>query len=139
VNRAKIRQACESHLKALAPEFPTAWPNVNFNPPDGPFQAPFILYAEPDDRGFRDSAAIQRGIFIITLLYPTNQGPFAAQSKAEDVADHFKRGTSVAIAGEGSHSVIFDRTPEITSGDVEENRFVVRVKCRFYSQLEASL
>lgn len=133
MSNAKIRQACETHLHALQPPLPTAWQNTNFNPPSGPFQAPFILFAQPEDRGYADSPFEQRGIFIVTLLYPTNQGPQPAQDRAELVRKHFERGT---VLDAGGFNVIFDRTPEITGGDVEEGRFVVRVRCRFFAHID---
>lgn len=129
-----IRAACEAHLKALEPAFPTAWNNVNFQPPVGPYQIPDFLFAEPDDRGFRDNPYMQRGIFSIRLFYPTNQGAGPAETKAEQLRDHFYRGLSL-MTSEG-FSVIFDRTPENSGGEiVEEGRFFIIVRCRFYAYI----
>ncbi len=128
-----IRAACEARLKALDPAFPTAWNNVNFVPPAGAFQVPDNYFAEPDDRGFRNSPYIQRGIFTIRLFYPTNQGPGPADTKAEQLRDHFYRGLSL-LTTEG-FNVIFDRTPEITGGEVVEGRFFMSVRCRFFAHI----
>lgn len=124
----------ETHLKALAPAFPTAYENTNFKPPEGPFQVPTFLFAEPDDIGFKDSPFIQRGIMTVTLAYPTNQGSKQANAKALDIRNHFPRGLSLPLTGGGN--VIVDRTPEITGGSIEGDRFIIRVRIRFYAVLE---
>jgi|SRR6476661_7065627 len=129
----KIKQAIEVHLTALDQTFQTAWENVDFKPTNAPFQAPTFLFAEPDDQGFRDSPYIQRGIFTNTLAYPTNEGGESAQNKADEVANHFKRGTSLLTTA--GFSVIFDRTPEITGGAIEGDRFIIRVRCRFFAHI----
>lgn len=132
MNNRAIRAALEARLKALDIAFPTAWPNTNIAP-SGAFQSPDILFAEPDDRGFRDSPIVQRGIFVITLLYPTNTGPGAAETKAEAIRNHFYRGLSLATTE--NFSVVIDRTPELTGGGIEDDYFVIRVRCRFYAYI----
>ena len=129
----KIRQALETYADTLAPKLPTAYENVNFSPPVGPYQAYFVLFAEPDDAGYKDSDYFQRGIFTIVLLYPTNQGPGNADARAKLFRQHFKRGTTIALP---KYSVVVERTPEITGGNIEDNRFVVRVRVRWYAQVE---
>lgn len=133
---SRIRQLMETHLKGLAPDFPTAWDNVNFKPPDGPFQVVNFLFAEPDDRGFRDSPYTQRGIMTVTLAYPTNQGSGIVEAKANDVRNRFVRGTSLPIIDDGQFKVIIDRTPEITGGAVEEERYIIRVRVRFFAHVD---
>jgi hypothetical protein len=134
MSREKIIQANETHLKALAPDFATAWENVNFKPPAlAPFQAPTHLFAEPDNRGSKDSPYLQRGIFTVTLAYPTNQGGGAAQAKANDISEHFKRGTTINA---GDFNVIIERTPEITGGVIEGDRYIKRVRIRFFAHID---
>jgi len=128
--------ALERRLKALAPTFPTAWDNKDFAVPTGPFQAPQHLFAEPDDRGMKDSPYLQRGILTVVLAYPTNQGSGPANLKAKEIKDWFKRATTmVADAG---FSVIVERTPEITGGSVEDGRYIVRVRIRWYAYIDPS-
>jgi hypothetical protein len=126
-----IKQAGETHLKALAPAFPTAWENVNFKPPVGPFQVPTWLFADPDDRGGADAPYLQRGIFTITLAYPTNQGGGAAEAKAKEIRQHFKKATTIVTTG--GFNVIVEKEPEITGGRIEGDRYIVRVLIRFYA------
>lgn len=126
-----IKQAGEVHLKALAPNFPTAWENVNFKPSVGPFQVPTWLFAEPDDKGNDEAPYLQRGIFTITLAYPTNQGGGMAQMKAKEVAAHFSKGTTLATTG--GFNVIVEREPHITNGMIEGDRYIIRVQVRFFA------
>jgi hypothetical protein len=133
VSNALIRQANETHLKALEPNFPTAWENVNFSPTDAPFQTVSHLFAEPDDRGYRDSPFIQRGYMQIGLFYPTDQGPAMAQIKAEEIREHFPRGLSLDT---GQFPVIVEKTPEIRGGAIEEGRYVIRVLVRFFANID---
>jgi hypothetical protein len=133
MSRDAIVKANETHLKALTPAFPTAWENVNFKPPEGPFQVPTHLFAEPDDRTI-GGPFLQRGILTVTLAYPTNQGRGAAQSKAEDVALHFYKGLSLPI--DENTSLVVERTPEITGGAVEGDRFIIRVRIRFFAYID---
>lgn len=130
---AKIRQALEVRLNAMQPPLPTAWQNKDFSPPVGPFQAPFFLFAEPDDRGYKDSPYIQRGTMTVTLLYPLNEGPGNAQTRAELIRNWFSRGLTVTAGG---LNVIIDRTPEVSGGVAEEGRFVIRVRIRFWALIE---
>lgn len=132
---ALIRQALESRLSDLDPTFETAWENVDFAPTDNPFQAPTHLFAEPDDRGFRDSPYKQLGIFTITLAYPTNQGAADADVKADDIRDWFSRGSSINTEN-NEFSIVIDRTPEVTGGEVQESRYIVRVRVRWYAYID---
>jgi hypothetical protein len=129
-----IRQAMETHLQTLDPDFATAWENKDFKPTDAPFQVPTFLFAEPDDRGFRDSPFTQRGILTVTLAFPLNEGPGKAEAKAEEVRNYYDRGLSL-LTSEG-FSVVVDRTPEITGGEVQENRYIIRVRIRFYAHID---
>lgn len=128
-----IRQLLEDRLEAVAPNFPTAYENINFNPPAGPYQMAYVMFAEPEDTGYKDSPVTQRGIFQINLMFPTNQGAGPAETKAELVRRSFDRGTSFPNAA--GIQLFIERTPEIPAGTIEESRYVVRVKCRFYAHV----
>lgn len=129
----RIKQLCETRLKTLAPDFPTAWENVNFKPPVGPFQVPTFLFADPDLKGSADAPYIQRGYMIVTLAYPTNQGGGAAQVKAESIRDYFYAGTT--IVGE-TFNVVVETVPDISNGAVEGDRFIIRVRIRFFAHID---
>ena len=128
-----IIPAMETYLKLLDPTFPSAWDNAEFKPPVGPFQAISFLFAEPDDRGGKDSPVLQRGYMDIALAWPPNVGSGAANVKAKNVAEHFKRGTTIETP---NFNIIVERTPTINGGQVEGDRFIVRVRIRWYAYID---
>ena len=132
-----IRKALEQRLAAM-PAVPTiAYENVNFVPVDNvPFVAINFMFAQPDDLGFRDSPFIQNGYLQLTLFYPVNKGPGAAESKAEDFRNWFARSFSFAVDGA---TVVINHTPEISGGSVEDGRYVIRVYIRFRATVETDL
>lgn len=133
MSNLRIKQLMEKRLEALAPDFATAWENVNFKPPAlDPFQVPTFLFSDPDLRGSADAPYLQRGIFIITLAYPTNQGGAAAYDKAEDIQKRFKAGTT--LDGD-TFQVVVERPPEIIPAGIEGDRFIIRVNIRFFAWL----
>lgn len=132
-----IRKALEQRLAAMPAVPAIAYENVNFNSVEGtPFITVNFMFSAPDDVGFRDSPFIQNGYLQLTLFYPVNQGPGAAESKAEDFRKWFARSFSFAVDGA---TVVINRTPEISGGSVEEGRYVVRVYIRFRATVEADL
>ncbi len=131
-----IRKALETRLAAM-PGVPTiVYENSNVSVGTGPYVVSNILFAEPDDVGFKDSPFIQRGYLQLTLHYPTNTGPGAAERMADNFRRWFARSFSFSIVGA---TVVVERTPEITNGGVEDSRFVVRVFVRFRATVEVDL
>lgn len=129
-----IGAALETSLTNMPQVPPLAWENLNYKPVDGvAYLSTFLLLAEPDDAGFKDSPFIQRGYLQINLHYPTNIGPGAARLKAKDLRRYFARGTSLEHDGV---TTVIDRTPEITGGAVEDGRYVMRVRVRFYAHID---
>jgi len=135
MSNKEIKEAIEDFLELLEPGFPTAYENVNFKPTEAAFQAPSFLFAEPDNRGYANDPYLQRGIFTNTLAYPINEGGGAAQAKAETVKQHFRRGTTILADG---LKIIIETTPEIAGGNVEDDRYIIRVRCRFFAYVDTA-
>ncbi len=136
MSNSLIRKALETRLAAM-PNVPTiVYENSNVSVGTGPYVSTNILFSEPDDVGFKDSSFIQRGYLQLTLYYPTNSGPGAAERMAENFRLWFARSFSFSVEGA---TVIVERTPEITNGGVEDSRFVIRVFVRFRATMETSL
>lgn len=96
MSQSKIRQALEARLKALEPDFPTAWQGLPFTPMGGqPYQEAFFLPAQPSTPGLRQSSTVYRGVFQVTLCYPSGSGVAAADAKAEAIAAHFDPASTV--------------------------------------------
>ena len=125
-----VRTALEVALAAMSPALATAWENVPYEPVSGtPYQRVFLLPAAPDNPEM-GRLAREQGIFQISLAYPLNAGPGAALARAELIRDTFYRGATFTASGV---TTTIERTPEISPGRIEEDRYVVPVRVRFFS------
>jgi hypothetical protein len=128
-----IKAAFETKLSSLQPPLPTAFENTNYKPVDGqPYQECWLLFAAPENPTFGDNFYRQRGYMQVDLRYPTNQGGGPAGDRAEFIRDSFPRGLSLIAAGVTS---VVENTPEISNGVVEGDRYVIRVRVRFYANV----
>jgi hypothetical protein len=96
-----VRKALEQHLASLSPTWPTAWENVAYQPSGATsFQRVFLMPAAPVSEGvFRGSVVRHVGIFQVDVITPMDGGPGDSDARAEAIQSHFKRGTSLAVAG----------------------------------------
>lgn len=129
-----IRSALEVALAAMSPALATAYENVPYTPVAGtPYQRVFLLSAPPENpemgRFTRD-----HGILQVSLAYPLNAGPAVAAARAELIRDTFYRGRTFTSGG---LSTTIERTPEIAPARIEEDRYVVPVRIRFYANYVA--
>lgn len=138
-----IGVALETKLKAF-PGMPIhpggkqalAWENTNYEPETGvPYLSTFLLFAEPDDVGYKDSPFIQRGYMQLGLHFPTNKGPGEARAMAKALRRYFFRSLSLIAGG---ITTVIEKTPTISGGAVEEGRYVVRIIVRFYAEIQPS-
>lgn len=127
-----IRSALEVALAAMSPTLASAYENAPYTPVVGtPYQQITLLLAEPDNSEIgRATMYRQDGFFQVDLRYPLNAGPGAATTRAELIKSTFYRGASFTASGV---TVNIERTPEIMPGRVEDDRFVIPVRIRFYS------
>lgn len=134
MSQIKIRAALETALNAILPAIDTAWENVSFNPPASstPYQAAFVLFAEPDDPEAGHALHIERGILQINLKYPLQTGDGTARARAELIRTTFYRGRSFTSDGV---TVSVENTPEAGQGTVDGDRWLIPVKIRFKSQI----
>ncbi|MDQ1921627.1 DUF4128 domain-containing protein [Massilia pseudoviolaceinigra] len=133
MSQIKIRAALETALASIAPPIETAYQNFAFTPVTGqPYQAPYLLPAEPNNWSMGDGSRQERGIFQINLQYPPGQGPAAAGARAEMVRDLFHRGASFTKDG---ITVQIERTPEIGEGREDNGRWFLPVKIRWFCNL----
>jgi hypothetical protein len=129
----KIAKALETKLKASYNDLPIAWENLKFVGTDGPFQVATVLFAEPENPTQGDNFYRQRGFLQISLLYPIDTGRGAAFARAELLRAGFHRGLSLVADGV---TAIIEKTPEISAGKVEDGRYVVIVRIRFFANIE---
>lgn len=125
----KVRAALETALNSMSPALITAWENNPFTPPASnvPYQKSFVLSATPENLEY-GSSYLENGIFQVTLMYPLQTGTAAVAARAELLRTIFNRGASFINSGV---TVRITRTPEISAGTVEGDRFALPVKIRF--------
>lgn len=129
-----VRSALEVALAAMSPALSTAYENAPFSPAIGtPYQRVFLLAAEPANPEMGRKVT-EQGILQVSLAYPLEAGPAAATARAELIRATFYRGATFTASGV---SVTIERTPEIAPGRVEEDRWVVPVRIRFFSHRAA--
>ena len=132
MSTVSIRAALEVALNAMTPVLSTAWENAPFLPVAGtPYQAVHVLFASPDNVTF-GSAHIERGYMQVKLMYPLQVGTAVVAARAEAIRTAFKRGNSFTSGGVTVH---IEKTPEISPGTVEGDRFALPVKVRFFSNV----
>jgi hypothetical protein len=128
-----IRAALEVALAAMSPSLATAYENAPFTAPSPsvPYQQLALLLAEPDNSLVgRAGMYRQDGFLQVDLKYPLSAGPSPATTRAELIRSTFYRGASFTASGV---TVNIERTPEIMPARVEEDRFVIPVRVRFYA------
>lgn len=137
MSRAYIESALETALAGMS--LPsgvatldswTCWRNRPFIPIAGkPYQKVNFLYAESDNPVF-GPGFIDIGFMQIDLYYPIGNGPNDARTRAELLRTTFARGRGFTSGGT---TVLIQRTPSISEGTVDEDRYRVTVKIRFYA------
>lgn len=98
---SNIETAMLAHLKALAPSFPTAYPNVKFTATSGvAHQEVFMLRADNQNPFVGTTGpTLRRGIMQVKLKYPIGEGSGAALAKALTIQSHFDRGVVLTFGG----------------------------------------
>ena len=120
-------------MASLAPVIDTAWQNVPYTPVTGrPYQAAYLLPAEPNNHSMGDGLRQESGIFQVSLMYPPGQGTASAGARAEMIRELFRRGASFT---KGDVTVQIERTPEIAGGREDGDRWMVPVKIRWFCNL----
>lgn len=124
----KVRTALETALNGMSPALSTAWENTAFTPvANTAYQRPTLMPATPSNPEY-GSSYIEQGIFQISLFYPLQVGASAAAARAELLRSTFKRGNSFTSSGV---TVTITRTPEVSAGTVDGDRWFLPVKIRF--------
>lgn len=131
-----IRAALESALDGMSPALATAWENVEFTPTVGtPYQRVFLLMAQPQSLEMSQHLHRERGFLQINLCYPLNAGAGVPMARAELIRDTFLP-TSEHVSG--GVTVFIDGLSEIAPAAVEDDRFVLPVRVRFYAHVTRS-
>ena len=128
-----IRAALETALAGMAPTLATAYENTAFASTTGiPYQAVTLMPAAPDNTSMGSGHYREQGIFQVSLFYPIQGGPAAAAARADLIRAAFKRGNAFVNAG---ITVLITKTPEISSGSIDSDRWMVPVKIRYQADI----
>lgn len=103
MSEALIRQAFESTLKtwadAQSPAIPVAFENFEFTQPAGRYLRAFLL---PGDTDSGDVGRVNRrfvGVFQISIVMPTGDGPGAAGALVEQLRALFPPSAPIVVSG----------------------------------------
>ena len=134
-----VRSALQEALVDITPTIGFAWENVKYSPvPGTPYARVTVLLAEPANAEVGAGARTyytEQGFMQVDLRYPLGNGPTAALTRAEAIRSTFYRGASFTASGVTAH---IERTPEIMPGRVEDDRFVIPVRSRFYAHIRGA-
>jgi hypothetical protein len=132
-----LRQLLEQALVAVDITISTAWENSVFIPINGiPYQVVDLLLADPENPTIGSPVVPQfyreKGIFQVTLKYPINTGPKDAYTKVQALRDAFPYRKAFTS---GSMTVIVLRTPTVSPGRIDGDRWSVPVKIPFFANV----
>lgn len=97
----QIREAFEAHLRALD-NFPSVWENrpaVQGFDANKAHQKSFMIPASNKSIGLQEKTTLHRGIFQVSLCYPTGIGAGAVEERAAALQLHFAAGTVLTAGG----------------------------------------
>jgi hypothetical protein len=131
MSRVAIRAALEVALKAIDPMMATAYENTTFNAPDAatPYQRVNIIWARPANISMGGDY-LEEGIFQVSLMFPLQAGTANCETRGKLIRDTFKRAAAFTNMG---FRVTITRTPEISSGTPDGDRWYQPVKIPFSS------
>lgn len=110
----------------------TAFENITFTPVlNQPHQLSRLVPLPVENPTFGDNYNREIGFYQVVLSYPKGSGVGDITAMADKVKDYFKRGTTLV---EGSDKIIIDRTPEISSVYINDNRAEITIRIRYYSE-----
>jgi hypothetical protein len=130
---ADISSALDSRLNALSGSAPIAWENTVFIPvKDTLYLRPTILPASTIQAALGTSGIDEYiGIYQIDIFAPSDKGRGEAETKADAVADHFKRGTDLSNNGKTIRLGNVSRNSGIRS----EDRFIISISINYMAHV----
>ena len=133
--QSNVRKAFEKYLVVMPQGLgrsKTAFENITFTPVlNQPHQLSRLVPLPVENPTFGDNYNREVGFYQVVLSYPKGNGVGDITTMADKVKDYFKRGTTLI---EGSDKIIVDRTPEISSVYINDNRAEITIRIRYYSE-----
>lgn len=132
MSRLAIRNALQTALNSVTAPLATAWENASFAPVNGvPYQRVNLLFAQPDNSEYGRNY-VELGYLQVMLMYPLLEGTAESDARVELLKEKFKRGSAFVANG---YTVIVDRTPEVSGGVKDGDRWSVIVKVRWHTNI----
>jgi hypothetical protein len=133
MSQSSIRNALENALAAITPAIDIVHENQSYVPISGqPFAEAYVLFATPSNPTMGDGFYQELGILQVNLQYPTEVGTADAAAQAQLIRNAFPRGATFVFGGV---TVQVDRTPEISAGTVDDDRWFLPVKIRWHADI----
>lgn len=133
MSQPAIRNALENALAAIAPAIDIVHQNESYAPVVGrPYCEVYVLFATPANPTMGDGFYQEIGVLQVTLQYSTENGTADAADRAALVRSAFRRGKSFTDSGV---TVQIDKTPEVSSGVVDGDRWKVIVKAPWHADI----
>ena len=133
--QSNIRKAFEKYLVIMPQglgQTKTAFENTTFTPVlTQPHQLSRLVPLPVENPTYGDNYNREVGFYQVVLSYPKGEGAGALATMADKVKDYFKRGTTLV---ENTDKIIIDRTPEISSVYINDNRAEITIRIRYYSE-----
>ena len=130
-----VKKAFEKKLNTLVGVLPTARENVAYTPVSGtPYQRINFLKAKDDNLVQGRKITRINGIAQVTLFYPSPSasGTTLADTMAEDIKALFK---PVQTLIEGSTKVFITDSPNIATGFVDGDRWVIPISINWFADI----
>ncbi|MFZ6655936.1 phage tail terminator-like protein [Undibacterium sp. TJN19] len=129
----KVRAAIETAILNMVPPLQTSWENVVFQSTTNvPYQKVEWMFAPPDNSTLGMGFYREQGYVQVTLMYPIGKGAGDANTRAQLLRDTFLRGSVFIKDGVKTFIV---KTPEISNGMVDGDRFALPVRIRFIADV----
>lgn len=130
---ADISSALDSRLNTLSGGSPVAWENIVYVPTKSSmYLRPTNLAGATTQAGL-GTAGIDEyvGIYQIDVFAPAGTGRSQAESKADAIANHFKRGTDLLY----NNTTVRLGDVSRTNGTTIEDRFVISVTINYMAHV----
>lgn len=127
MNNGAIYKALARKLEAIAAVLgvPVAWQNVSFEPPlTGIYLEEAFLPAENEDVFVQGTAAVRRGVYQVTVIYPLGKGGQAAQALADNIAAAFPNN---AVIDPNNPALFVNGFADVFSGISDDTAYRVPV------------
>lgn len=124
-----ILNALNKHLFALVPSLPTAMENGSFTPQaNQPFQVVNLIPNETRTPALLQNYFIERGIYQITVCYPSGTGAIAALDRVEELRAHFHAGLNLQEAGK---QIEILGQPSVVAQQISDGWYCVPVRINY--------